>query len=486
MAARVDNEFTSLLPEGDVHPYRTGAWRPQTKEWTATAMAVEGRIPDDFAGTYLRNTENPLVPGVGRYHPFDGDGMIHSITFGNGEATYRNRFVRTKGLAAELANGGPLWAGLAESPKKAVRGDGWGARTRMKDASSTDVVVHRGIALSSFYQCGDLYRLDPRTLDDMGTESWRGAFPAEGVSAHTKVDEATGELLFFNYSTAAPYMHFGVVSGQGELVHYVDVPLPGPRLPHDMCFTENFAILNDCPLFWDEDLLKKDVYANRFHRDMPMRLGVIPRRGSSSDIKWFDCDATYVLHWINAYEDGDEVVVDGYFQYDPSPTLPPEATIDERLFRYLDLYAMQSRPYRWRLNMRTGTVKEGPLSDTITEFGVINGAVSGRRHETTYCIIPTEGWFMFEGLIRHDISTGHETRFHLPEGEYCSEAVFAPRIGATAEDDGYVLTFTIDVQNDRSDCAIFDARDIAAGPLARVRLPERICSGTHACWTNLV
>jgi carotenoid cleavage dioxygenase len=345
-------------------------------------------------------------------------------------------------------------------------------------------VVHRGIALSSFYQCGDLYRLDPRTLDDMGTESWNGAFPVEGVSAHTKVDEATGELLFFNYSTAAPYMHYGVVSAAGELVHYVDVPLPGPRLPHDMCFTENFAILNDCPLFWDEDLLKKDVYANRYHRDMPMRLGVIPRRGTSSEVKWFDCDATYVLHWINAFEDGDEVVVDGYFQYDPSPTLPPDATIDERLFRYLDLYAMQSRPYRWRLNMRTGAVKEGPLSDTITEFGVINGAVGGRKYDTTYCVIPTEGWFMFEGLIRHDISTGRETRFHLPEGEYCSEAVFAPRIGATAEDDGYVITFTIDVPNDRSDCAIFDARDIAAGPVARVRLPERISSGTHACWTN--
>jgi len=484
MTARVDHEFTSLLPHDDVHPYRTGAWRPQTKEWTATAMAVEGRIPDDFAGTYLRNTENPLVPALGRYHPFDGDGMIHSITFENGEATYRNRFVRTKGLAAEMGHGGPLWAGLAESPKKALRSDGWGARTRMKDASSTDVVVHRGIALSSFYQCGDLYRLDPRTLEDMGTESWNGAFPGEGVSAHTKVDEATGELLFFNYSTAAPYMHYGVVSLAGELVHYVDIPLPGSRLPHDMCFTENFAILNDCPLFWDEDLLKKDVYANRFHRDMPMRLGVIPRRGSSSDIKWFDCDATYVLHWINAFEDGDEVVVDGYFQYDPSPTLPPDATIDERLFRYLDLYAMQSRPYRWRLNMRNGTVKEGPLSDTITEFGVINGAVGGRRYDTAYCVIPTEGWFMFEGLIRHDISTGRETRFHLPEGEYCSEAVFAPRIGAPTEDDGYVITYTIDVVNDCSDCAIFDARDIAAGPIARVRLPERICSGTHAYWTN--
>jgi carotenoid cleavage dioxygenase len=484
MGVTIHRVHTSTLPVDDDHPYRSGAWRPQHIEYDATNLPIQGSIPDDLEGVYLRNTENPLHPNLERYHPFDGDGMIHMMAFSNGDAVYRNRFVSTQGLAVEAAAGSAQWSGLAESPLKALRSDGWGARTRMKDASSTDVVVHAGLALSSFYQCGDLYQMDPLTLEDRGRATWNGKFPKCGVSAHTKVDENTNELLFFNYETTAPFMHYGVVDANHELVHYVPIDLPGARLPHDMAFTENFAILNDCPLFWDEELLKKDVYANRFHRDVPMRLGVIPRRGSSSDIKWFDCDATYVLHWINAFEDGDEIVIDGYFQYDPSPTLPPDATIDERLFRYLDLYAMQTRPYRWRLNMRTGAVKEGPLSDTITEFGIINGAVGGRAYDTAYCVIPTEGWFMFEGLIRHDIGTGRETRFHLPDGEYCSEAVFAPRLGATGEDDGYVITYTIDVVNDHSDCAIFDAGDIAAGPVARVRLPERISSGTHACWTN--
>ena len=160
---------------------------------------------------YLRNCENPLVPNRERYHPFDGDGMIHSISFREGHVEYRNRFVRTDGMLAEQEAGRALWSGLAESPKKSERGDGWGARTRMKDASSTDVVVHRGIALSSFYQCGDLYRLDPVTLADMGKESWNGKFPAARASAHTKVDEATGELFFFNYGTTAPFMHYGAV-----------------------------------------------------------------------------------------------------------------------------------------------------------------------------------------------------------------------------------------------------------------------------------
>jgi len=58
----------------------------------------------------------------------------------------------------------------------------------------------------------------------------------------------------------------------------------------------------------------------------------------------------------------------------------------------------------------------------------------------------------------------------------------APRVGATSEDDGYVLTFTLDMNEDRSDCLIFEASRIEDGPIARVRLPERICSGTHATW----
>ena len=183
----MNREWPSFLPSDDQHPYRTGAWRPQTREWTATDMPVVGEIPADLNGVYLRNTENPLLPSLERYHPFDGDGMIHAISFREGHAEYRNRFVRTEGLAAEIEAGRPLWAGLAESPLKSPRQDGWGARTRMKDASSTDVIVHNGVALTTFYQCGDLYQLNPITLEDQGRASWNGDFPDCGVSAHTKV-----------------------------------------------------------------------------------------------------------------------------------------------------------------------------------------------------------------------------------------------------------------------------------------------------------
>jgi carotenoid cleavage dioxygenase-like enzyme len=93
--------------------------------------------------------------------------MIHAMSFRNGQATYRNRFVRTKAFAAEQAAGRALWAGIAEDPRLSER-PGWGAHGSVKDASSTDVVVHAGQVLSTFYQCGEGYRLDPHTLETTG------------------------------------------------------------------------------------------------------------------------------------------------------------------------------------------------------------------------------------------------------------------------------------------------------------------------------
>lgn len=482
MKTQIYRPFVSTLPDNDDHPYRSHAWKPQDTEYDAWDLEVVGEIPEELAGVYLRNTENPLMEAIGRYHPFDGDGMLHSISFADGEARYRNRFVRTAGLLAEQDAGEALYAGLAEPPKRTIADHGWGARTMMKDSSSTDVVVHRGMALSSFYQCGDLYRLDPVTLEPDGVETWGGAFPFEGVSAHTKVDEATGEMLFFNYSTEAPFMKYGVVDAAGNLAHYIDVPLPGPRLPHDMAFTENYAILNDCPLFWDAEAMEAGYYVPKFHRDTPTRLAVVPRRGSTQDIVWFEADPTFVLHWINAYEDGDEIVLDGFYEEQPAPEAQPGDTLETMMFRYIDMHRMLPRAHRWRMNLRTGRCTEEHLSETTMEFAMINQRFAGRPYRYSYNAIPADGWFGFEGIIKHDVVSGAETAYRLPDGVFNSETVMAPRPGSTAEDDGWLITFTSDVINDESRCLIFDAESPADGPVASIGLPERISSGTHATW----
>lgn len=486
MDVDIVGRMISTLPEDDDHPYRTGPWRPQTTEYDVDDLVVvEGEIPADLDGVYIRNTENPLHPAFKNYHPFDGDGMVHIVGFRDGKAFYRNRFVRTDGLAAEAEAQGPLWAGVAEIPAFSGNRPGWGARGDMKDASSTDVVVHRGVALTSHYMCGDLYRTDPRTGAALGKESWGGRFPEWGVSAHPKVDDRTGELLFFNYSQHAPHMSYGVVDAANQLVHEVPVELPGPRLPHDMAFTDNYVILNDFPMFWNAEFMEQGVYLPQFHRDMPSRFAVVPRRGAPDQIRWFEAESTYVLHFTNAYEDGDEIVLDGFFQGSPEPHDNGLGSKWERAFRFLALDRLETRLHRWRLNLVTGTVTEERLSDVVSEFGVINPTAAGRDYRYAWAATGKPGWFLFDGLVRHDLATGNVDRLVLGDGVFGSEAAVAPRVGGTgAEDDGYLVTFTMDMNDDASYAVVFDAARLADGPVCRLRLPERISSGTHATWVD--
>ena len=466
------------------HPYLNGAWRPNTREYTATGLRVIGSVPRDLNGLFVRNTENPLLEPIGRYHPFDGDGMLHCMHFEQGSVTYRNRFVQTAGLQAELAAGQALWAGIAENPKRSLR-PGWGAQGSLKDSSSTDVVLHNGKLISTFYQCGEGYELDPLSLATHGPAGW---VPEDGISAHPKVDPATGELLFFNYSKTAPYQHYGVVDHAGKLAHYTPIPLPGPRLPHDMAFTKNYSIFADLPLFWDPQGLAKGYHANRYYPDLPTRFAIIPRFGGAQEIRWFEADPTFVLHWGNAWEAGDEIVLDGYFQENPMPApLTALEGMNEdpalaQIMAYVDLHSLRPRLHRWRFNLRTGAVSEAHLDDRVLEFGTFNQQVAGQPYRYLYSATTKPGWFLFTGLFKHDLQTGTNTEFEFGEGRYGGEAPFAPRDGATAEDDGYLVTFVTDMCDDHSECLVLDATDIAAGPVCRIILPERISSGTHATW----
>ncbi|MEE4337515.1 carotenoid oxygenase family protein [Erythrobacter sp.] len=470
---------TSLKPSN--HPYLSGPWTPCHEEVDVPELEViEGEIPADMDGIYLRNTENPVHQPLGRHHPFDGDAMIHAVSISGGRASYRNRFVRTHCFEAEQIAGGSLWGGLMDPPGTSLR-PGYGAHGGLKDTGSTDIVVHAGIAYATFYQCGEAWMVDPVTLETLGKAPWG---PLDGVSAHPKVDEETGELMFFNYGKHPPFMHYGVVDRSGRLVHYVPVPLAGPRLPHDMAITKNWSILNDMPLFWDEKLLERGIHAARLHEGVPTRFALIPRHGEPEDICWFEAAPTYVLHWTNAYEDGDEVVLEGYFQDKPMPDPLEESGEYSHMMAYVDEHSFQSRLHRWRFNLATGETREERLSDRIVEFGMINPAFAMRPSRYVWSTTTRPGWFLFNGFVRHDTRTGEEDVYRLPEGVYASESPIVPKKGATREDEAYLVTFLIDENSGSSHCAILDAGDIAKGPICRMALPHKISSGVHSTWVE--
>jgi carotenoid cleavage dioxygenase len=461
------------------NPYLLGVYAPVSTEIDAEDLQVIGEIPADLNGVYLRNGPNPRFAPEGRYHWFDGDGMIHAVHLENGKARYRNRWVRTKAFEAESAAGKGLWTGVMENPADNPFGNTHGLG--LKDNANTDVVFHRGRILATWYLCGSPYAVDPLSLETLGAEDFLGTLVGD-MMAHPKVDEATGELFWFDYGPRPPYLRYGVIGADGKAVTTTEIELPGPRLPHDMAITEHFAVLMDLPLVQDVRAANQGRHKLHFDRSMPSRFGVLPRYGNGSQIRWFEASPCYIYHVVNAWEQGEEVVLDVCRVRKPAPR-PDAHTPLAKMLSYLRLDAQL---HRYRFNLRTGVCREAPLDDDNTEFPTVDSRGVGTRNRYSYAVhISPESTLKFDGLVRYDNLAGSKTEYRFGPGRWGSEAPFAPREGASVDSaDGYLVTFVQDEREGRSELDIFDAADLAAGPVARVLLPQRVPLGFHATWVR--
>ena len=474
----VRNDALNLALDTTDNPYLMGGFAPVDTEIDASDLTVIGEIPCDLNGLYVRNGPNPQHHPAGRYHWFDGDGMLHALHFRDGTASYRNRWVRTVGFDRETSAGTSLYTGMVEPSQGNPRDGAIRPHYRsLKDTANTDVVFHNGNLMALWYLAGDPYRVDPDTLATIGTEDWGGE--RQGcVSAHAKVDESTGELLFFDYGPEPPYMWYGVVTADGVLRHYVPVPLPAARMPHDMAITEHYSILMDLPLYADPTVFAAGRHKLVFDPDLPTRFAVIPRFGATEDVRWFEADPCYVFHSINAWEEGEEIVMDLCRTRQPKPPAQPFTGPLESVLEYLRLDAYW---YRYRFNLSTGTTSEEALDDLNTEFPVINNARLGRPTRYSYHVaIENSYTTLFDGIVKYDNQTGAGTRYDFGPGRWGSEGPFAARPGSTSEDDGYLVSFVYDEGAGHSECVIVDAPTMSE--VARVLIPQRIPNGFHACW----
>jgi carotenoid cleavage dioxygenase-like enzyme len=498
-------------PEARLGPMLQGAYAPVFDEVTLDGLEVIGELPQDLSGVYLRNGPNPRHAPQGRYHWFDGDGMVHAAHFDRGRVTYRNRWLRTPKFAHEAAAGNAQFMGIMETLK--------GRQDRpLMDTANTDIIGHGGQALAFWYMCGQAMALDPVTLETRGAAGFTQAFQGE-ISAHPKVDPVSGELLFFDYFDHAPFMRYGVVDKAGKLTHQADIRLPGTRLPHDMAFTERYTILHDLPLFHDPEALAMGRHKLSFYPDIPARFGILPRYGRARDVRWFEAEPCFIYHVANAWDEGDEVVMVGCRYVVPRDARGAMDAVT--MAKMIAQLQMDARLHRWRFNLATGQTKEETLDpDHNVEFCTSDQRLHGRKSRYAYQMLQTKEVPHFVGIGRHDCETGQLESYAPGPQYFYSEAPFAPRGGAPRiraprdsqardgalrdratslapshaelaapsstlprdESDGYCVSFVWDAEARRSEIQVFDAASISKGPVARVIVPRKIPTGFHATW----
>ncbi len=447
-------------------PYLTGGAAPVDTEVTAFDLPVQGRIPADLEGRWLRNGPNPIEPvDPTMHHWFLGDGMVHGIRLGGGRAEwYRNRWVRSGHVAAVLGEeppGGPAFGGQANLGPNTNVGTFAGKTWAMVEAGGTPVEL--------------TYELDTIARNAF-EDTLQGPF-----TAHPKFDPATRELHAMCYSwpelltDRGAFLHYVVVGPDGRVSTTVEVPVTGMPMVHDMSLTPNWALVYDLPVTVDFGLLEKGyAFPFAWNDDYPARVGLLPRGGDAGGIVWCDVDPCYVFHPLNAYEDASGKVVVDLCRYERMMQKDHLGPFGDSL-PTLD---------RWEIDPVTRRVGETRIDDRAHEFPRHDPRVGTQAHRYGY----TAGLDMTSGTVAHtsiyktDYATGEVAVHDFGAGRGGAEPIFVPKDGSTSEDDGWILTMVHDRTTDGSELHIIDAGAFTDPAVAVVSMPQRVPLGFHGNW----
>ncbi len=444
----------AAVPARELPFHLRGNYAPVFEEVSAAAdgLVVEGSLPPELNGLYLRNGPNPHTGRSG--HWFMGDGMLHGIRLDQGQASwYRNRYVQTRAL---------------NEPDARMIGDD-GSVDHTIGVNNTHVIRHAGRILA-LVESSFPSEIAP-DLSTIGPYDYNGRLDT-AMTAHPKVCPLTGELHFFGYGFFPPYLTYHRVSAAGELVHSQVIDVPGPTMVHDFSITEHYVLFMDLPVVFDLELAMQGTMPYRWDEDYGARIGVLRRPGAGHSggldpeaVRWFDIDPCYVFHPMNSFEDGAGIVFD--------------------TARYPELWRSKSTNFnndaalhRWRIDLGVGTVTEEVLDDRAIEFPRVNENLVGLPNRFGYAVA-TFG--EQNSLVKYDLLSGVSTAHDFGAAQIPGEAVFAPS-GNPGEDAGWLLTYVYDKPTDSSSFVVLDASDIAAAPVASIRLPQRVPFGFHGSW----
>ena len=450
-------------------PYLQGVFAPVVDEIDVPDLAIEGRLPDEIDGAYIRNGANPRFAPLGRYiYPLDGDGMLHRVELRRGHARYTNRFVRTPALVAEEAAGHAIWpgfSGFGYTPGADQVGPQL-AHTP-KDLPGITVVRHGG-RLLALAESANPFLISPE-LATIGRETFCGTLPA-GITAHPKIDPASGEMVVFCYGLEPPYLTWSVIGPDGSTVRAA-TPVGGverPSMIHDMALTPTYVVLVLGPFFFDIAAAVRGGSPLSWEPDQGTRIALIPRDGGPS--RWLHAEAFWLWHTANAFDTGDRVVLD-YVQWTVPGGLVPQPSTGSLT--------------RLELDPATGRATRTTLADRGMEFPRIDDRGLSHEHRviaTSLSTLPRQpGPASADALAWYDTGTGNLSVW--PAGDQAvGEQTFVPRPGDPDPDHGWWITFATDRTDLTSRLLVLPAADPTGGPIATVQLPQRVPLGLHGAW----
>jgi carotenoid cleavage dioxygenase len=525
------------------NPFLKDNYAPIAEEHVAVrgAGVVEGSLPPDLSGLFVRNGPNPVPQHEWRkgYHWFDGHGHLHTLRIKprdndekEQELLYSNQYIPTpRYLIERFILGKEFFFRMGEMTGVSglLKAMVW-APIKMKLFNLSHLTVGTGNTHTTMtavnhkifagHEASLPFELvlddngsivkDPPTNDNRMVQNAQSKFETLGgildypVSAHPKVDPRTGNLLFHSYSAMSDLIQRDGNYKVGEYNPHTDKveTYYGVRtndghtsFAHDMMFTTNWFVLYDSSVHLDvRQVLNTTATANgeparlfQWNASATLKLGLAPRHGAnatSDDVIWFDVGTPHaMIHPLNAWEEEDGTVLLW------SPIADSfDANLEANTFYMAE----------FRMNPNDGRVTKAVIDTAYNvEFPRVRHSFLGKfaRYGTATIMNPKLGGDgLFDGFVVYDMLDKQVHKVvKYRSGDIGGEAVIIPKPGTGGSGEFYLGTFVWNKVKNKSFFLLYDG-EVASGHndyvesneseslVARIELPYRIPYGFHGEW----
>lgn len=449
-------------------------------------LEYDGVLPDALRGTYYRNSADPRYPPLHGTDIFlNGDGMLHMVRIDEHGADLKTRYVRTPKFLAERKARRAL-IGQYRNPftdDPSVAGIDRGT-------ANTSVSWHAG-RLLALKEDSRPTRIDPDTLETLGSWDFDGRLTSKTFTAHPKVDPDSGEMIAFGYNTsgeASKVIEIYWISPGGELTRTESFEAPYPSMVHDYSVSKDYIAFTICPMVCDWERVKNGEPFFHWDARLPTQVAVIPRVEGVPGIRWFTHPTPVMqTHTFNAWNENGWLHLDHFITGTGWLSQFPDIN---------DPNNHEQPPFaqRWSFDLASDR-QDFDVAPIFTQFGempVIDArfAMHRTRHFFFGTFNPALGPMLewgpkgppFTCIGHFDEQLQAMSFWYAGPDSAPEEPCFVPKSPDSAEGDGWLLTVVGRRGENRTDLVVLDALDVAAGPVAVIRMPCRLHEGFHGTW----
>jgi carotenoid cleavage dioxygenase-like enzyme len=443
-----------------------------------TELPVSGELPTWLSGQLLRN-------GPGRWkfdggevnHWFDGMSLVHSFEVADGRVHYMNRFIESRAYKEFRASGKLSLSEFASDP----------CRTRFQRIQSifrpqvTDNPAINAFKFGEQYialsETAMAYEFDAKTLETVGVAYEN---PDMFATAHPHLDGASGEMLNLSckFGPRSSQSFFRLQPNTLVQKRIAKLVRRHPTYQHSFGMSGRWLIFTEFPLRVNPlDILRTGrpfIENFEYHPEEGTKITLIDRQTGEIGGEW-QAEPGFCFHHVNAWEDGDDVVVD-LCRFD-------DASIVENL--YLEKIREGMYPadagaflHRYRLTPGAERAEEHRVSEEAIELPRINYKDNNcKPYHWVYGVGMGPGAGVpFDRLVKIDATDGSSTVWQ-EDNCLVGEPVFISDPDGTTEDDGVLLSLALDGDAERSMLLVLDARDMTE--LARAEISRPVPPGFH-------